>query len=272
MSVYDELLQFQNMPNAFEDWRDYRNAIADYLMVKTYPGSSLAIFGAGRCNDMELSRFVTHFSSVTLIDSDEAAMQEALCRYGLSGHPGIHTQAADFTGITPQDYRSFGDELSSLLNVRGIQTDIHVLADYALFKLDKFYAKAAAHTLDFGQNTFDYTVCFGVHSQINNMAAWIWSAFAANLNATDSSVEKRIIRANEALIPRFNDAILAATGNRAFFGCELANTARPGNIQGACQCIADLKSRNRVCSQSIILWPFDPAQNIMYQMLIQEIH
>ena len=269
-SIYDKLLEFQKLPDAFTDWQEYRSALADYLLAKTPSGSSLAIFGAGRCNDMDLSRFIRHFSSITLIDADYSAMQEALRRYRLADHPQIQIELADFTGISPSDYRSFGDELSSLLNVYGAGTDIHVLADYALFKLDKFYAAAASHTPVFGVNAFDYSVCFGVHSQINNMAAWIWSAFASNLGTNDPAVEQRIIRANDELIPRLNTAILAATKNLAFFGNELSGTAALGTIQGACQCITDLKSRNCLLGQALIPWPFDPAHRLTYQMLIQE--
>lgn len=271
MSVYDELLKFQIIPNAYEEWAEYRRAVADYILGNTRPGTSVGIFGAGRCNDMDLSRFGEHFSSVTLLDADKSAMQFALNRYNLSKHPGFTTEAADFTGITADDYRALGDELSSLLNVRGIQTDIHVLADYAIFKLDKLYQKAENYTPDFGAHSFDYSIAFGVHSQINNMAAWIWSAFASNLKADDPAVTKRIIRANESLIPRLNTAILNATAETAFFGCELARTGSADSIQGACQCIQDLKSNYSIIKQAVTCWPFDKRQNISYQMLIQEV-
>lgn len=271
MSVYDELLKFQILPNAYEEWAEYRQAVADYILENTRPGTSVGIFGAGRCNDMDLSRFGEHFSSVTLLDADRSAMQSALNRYGLSGHPGFTIEVSDFTGITADDYRALGDELSSLLNVRGIQTDIHVLADYAIFKLDKLYQKAENFTPDFGAHSFDYSIAFGVHSQINNMAAWIWSAFASNLKADDPAVTRRIIRANESIIPRLNTAILNATSETAFFGCELARTGSSGSIQGACQCIQDLKSNYPIIGQAITCWPFDQKQNISYQMLIQEV-
>lgn len=271
MSIYDELLKFQVIPNAYENWGKYRSAIADYLLANTRTHASVAIFGAGRCNDMDLRRFAEHFSSVTLIDSDEAAMKFALRQYHLSDHPGFSLKVSEFTGIAPDDYRAFADELSSLLNVRGIHTDIHVLADYAVFKLEKLYQKTKSFTPYFGSSAFDYSVAFGVHSQINNMAAWIWSAFASNLKADDPSVIQHIIRANEYLIPKLNTAILRATKETAFFGCELAKNGSSDSIQGAYQCIHDLKSRNRITGQAITFWPFDTAQNLVYQMLIQEV-
>ena len=259
MSVYDELLKFQIIPNAYENWSAYRSAIADYLLTNTRPHTSIGIFGAGRCNDMDLRRFAEHFSSVTLIDADQTAMEFALRRYGLSGHPGFSLRISEFTGISPDDYRAFADELSSLLNVRGIHTDIHVLADYAIFKLDKLYQKSKNFTPDFGLGAFDYS------------AALIWSAFASNLKADYPSVVKRIILANGFLVPKLNTAILCATKETAFFGCELAKNGSSDSIQGAYQCIRDLKSRNRVMGQAIVDWPFDASQNLVYQILIQEV-
>ncbi len=272
MSIYDELLKFQILPHAHEEWAEYRTAITDYILANTRPRTSIGIFGAGRCNDMDLSRLADYFSEITLLDADKSAMEYAKKQYHLTNHPGIHMEVAEFTGITADDYRSFGDELSSLLNVRGIHTDIHVLSDYALFKLEKLYQKSGNYLPDFGIRRFDYTITFGVHSQINNMAAWIWSAFASNLHKDDPAVHKRIIRANDLLIPRLNTAILTATKERAFFGCELTRTGSSDSIQGACQCIRDLKSRGQILNQSVVLWPFDVSQNILYEMLLLEVN
>ena len=70
MSLYDELLQFQILPHARNDWAEYRTAVTAYLLQHTEPQSSVAVFGAGRCNDIDLREFRKHFSSVTLIDSN----------------------------------------------------------------------------------------------------------------------------------------------------------------------------------------------------------
>ena len=270
MSLYDELTQFQILPNALEEWADYRNAVTEYLMAHTTEKSSIAIFGAGRCRDIDLRQMADHFSSITLFDENRTAMQEALHTYGLSSHPALHLSQSDFTGITPADYRALSEELTAICNINGASTDIHILADYTIYKLNQLYEKSDSHILDFGHNNFDYSMAFGVHSQVNNMAAWIFSAFATNLNQSDPAVEERIIRANHFLIPRLNDAILRATRFSAFFGCEIENTSVSGSIQGACQCIEDIHRRGIVTEQAITCWPFDINQNKIYQMLIQQ--
>jgi hypothetical protein len=270
MSLYDELIQLQLLPDSFEEWADYRLAITGYLIEHTTQGSSIAIFGAGRCHDMDLRLMADHFSSITLLDENVPSMQNALHTYGLSAHPSIHLSHCNFTGITSDDYRTFSDELSTIYSTNRATCDIHTLAEYAIDKLDLLYEKAALQLVDFGQNCFDYSATFGVHSQLNNMAAWIFSVFAANLNQIDSSVDSRIMGANHRLIPRFNDAILKATTSAAFFGCELKNASIAGSIQGAIQCIDDLTKRGIMIEQAVTYWPFDVKQNKLYQMLIQK--
>ena len=46
MSLYEDLLQKQFLPHAYEDWAEYRNAISNYLIASTAADSTLAIFGA----------------------------------------------------------------------------------------------------------------------------------------------------------------------------------------------------------------------------------
>lgn len=272
MSFYDQLIQLQILPDSFDEWADYRCAITDYLLDRTTPNSSIAIFGAGRCHDMDLLRMAEHFSSITLFDENTASMQDALHTYGLNDQPVIHLSTCNFTGITPDDYRALADDLSAIYSMHEGACDIHILAAYTIDKLDQLYASANAHIPDFGTNCFDYSATFGVHSQINNMAAWIFSVLEANLNQTDSAVESRMISANQNLIPQFNNAILKATRSVAFFGCELKNASIAGSIQGACQCIEDLLNRGIVTEQAVTDWPFDRRQNKIYQMLLQQVN
>lgn len=89
MSLYEDLLQKQFLPHAYEDWAEYRNAISNYLIASTAADSTLAIFGAGCCNDWDLSLLAGHFSSITLIDNNLPAMKQALKRYQLETYPTI---------------------------------------------------------------------------------------------------------------------------------------------------------------------------------------
>lgn len=111
MSLYEDLLQKQFLPHAYEDWTDYRNAISNYLIASTAADSSLAIFGAGGCNDWDLSLLAGHFSSITLIDNNLPAMKQALKRYQLESYPTIHLDECNLTGLYDSDYEKFCDTL-----------------------------------------------------------------------------------------------------------------------------------------------------------------
>lgn len=67
--------------DTFDAWKDYRKAVTEFIIENSEKGSSAAILGAGRCNDMDLSRLSAHFSGITLIDRDTDAMREALGRF-----------------------------------------------------------------------------------------------------------------------------------------------------------------------------------------------
>ena len=40
MSLYEDLLQKQFLPHAYEDWAEYRNAISNYLIALRYSAQS----------------------------------------------------------------------------------------------------------------------------------------------------------------------------------------------------------------------------------------
>ena len=104
MSLYEDLLQKQFLPHAYEDWAEYRNAISNYLIASTAADSTLAIFGAGCCNDWDLSLLAGHFSSITLIDNNLPSMKQALKRYQLESYPTIHLDECNLTGLYGSDY------------------------------------------------------------------------------------------------------------------------------------------------------------------------
>lgn len=87
----------QRIPGAWEAWRGYRGQVTDYILENSQRGTSLAVFGAGRLNDLSLPQLLEHFSKVTLFDLDEAAMWEAVWRDGdFGGGNFLNRQPAIF--------------------------------------------------------------------------------------------------------------------------------------------------------------------------------
>lgn len=280
MSVYQYLRKLQQIPDAYDRWRDYRAALTNYVLSSTDMDSSLAIFGAGACNDIDLGLLISHFSSITLIDSDAHAMQLALSRYGLCEYNRIHCEVIDLVGITDHAYEEFATTLTSQLQLFGRSIDLELLESVAVSYLHQLYEHIRDGRLHLGAARYDYSVAFGLHSQLNNMPVWIYDAIIASL--TDSScnapadshtraVAQLVSEETPAIIHKVNDTILSCTKKAVLFSNELESTASNGPISGAMECILDIKDRYSSCEKAVITWPFDTAHNRSYKMLLQKV-
>ena len=241
MSLYEDLLQKQFLPHAYEDWAEYRNAISNYLIASTAADSTLAIFGAGYCNDWDLSLLAGHFSSITLIDNNLPAMKQALKRYQLETYPTIHLDECNLTGLYGSDYENFCDTLFEQKKLFGASIDTELPVSTALAFLHQTYEKAKKHVIRYGSHAFDYSVAFGLHSQLNNMAAWIWDTIAEACHWQDERVTEYIASQTDEIVKRVNDTILLSTGKDAFFGNERTSSLNDSPVIGAMECILDIK-------------------------------
>ncbi|MGL4345024.1 MAG: hypothetical protein ACRCTE_07500, partial [Cellulosilyticaceae bacterium] len=142
MNLYDQLVALQVIPHAFEDWADYRGELTQYVIEQAPHQGSLALFGAGRCNDLDLKRLIGHFEQVILLDRDEEAMIEALRRYGLQNSSVVQKKVVDFVGLSVGDYRDYADALVAQVRKQGMATDVSELADFAIGQLEKLSQKA----------------------------------------------------------------------------------------------------------------------------------
>lgn len=272
-SIYARLKKLQRIPGVYEKWSDYRCAMTDYILTNTARDSSLAVFGAGCCNDIDLARLVGHFGNITLYDIDEAAMRQALMRCQLHEYPAIHIHALNLTGITVSDYEIFSDLLTGQLQLFGTSIDPELLAASCLSYLHAVYDRIQNHRIQLGKERFDYTVSFGLHSQLNNMFAWIWNAFSQPLGCPDASdgetsVLSYLAAQNAPVISRANDTIMGCTGNTAFFANELENLSTHTSVSGALECIRDIKERCPDCTAAVADWNF--SETVTYRMLLQK--
>ena len=81
MHLYDQLRQQQIIPDAYDRWRAYRQTVTLWLMDQLPEGATVAIVGAGRCNDLNLYLLANHCQTITLIDQDSGAMEAAVSHY-----------------------------------------------------------------------------------------------------------------------------------------------------------------------------------------------
>ena len=109
-------------------------------------------------------------------------MKQALKRYQLETYPTIHLDECNLTGLYGSDYENFCDTLFEQKKLFGASIDTELPVSTALAFLHQTYEKAKKHVIRYGSHAFDYSVAFGLHSQLNNMAAWIWDTIAEYMN------------------------------------------------------------------------------------------
>lgn len=269
MNIYDQLLKLQIIENAWEEWATYREDVTHYLIHYLEDKRELAIFGAGRCNDMDLNLLLTYFEKIVLVDLDEEGMRAALKKQGLENETRITLEVVDFVGISPNDYRSFADTLVYKVRQKGLATSMTELTQVAMTALDQLYTQALEMPLKF--KTYTNIVVMGIHSQLISMLDWIWQAILQTLGQEEISVRQKIIQMNTAIVKRFNTALIENTQSRLIIGYEIERAGRVGAVQGAMQAAIDFKQRVEQHEVQLLGftqmdWPFDYQQGILYHM------
>lgn len=274
MNLYDQLTALQIIPDAYEKWATYRAAVTEYIIEQAFGNREIALFGAGRCNDMDLRLLCSYFEKVILFDQDKTAMEQALLQYGLKEHPRIDMKVVSFTGIEEDDLRDYADALVKEVRRRGKETEIAELIDVASYQLNELEEKIKAHQFNLGQ--YENTVILGVHSQLINMLEWIWSVILQTIEKEEDAVRHRIMQLNDLVVERLDHALLLATKERLIMGCEESRVGQAGMVQGAYQAILSIQKKVRcneikVLDEKYLIWPFHEAGSKSYRMKIQTI-
>lgn len=269
MNIYDRLRELKNIKDGYLRWKDYREELTEYIISHTGCNKRLAIYGAGRCADIDLDALQKHNIKITLLDSDISAMKDAVEFYNVKNVDIVYK---DFLGIDDESYRMYSDALNDIINISST-VDIRKLAESAIFILEGMYERAFLDTPEFGVGAYDVSVCAGVCSQINNMAAWIWDAFAKSLNSNDESVYRLISENNNKAVKVFHNAILKSVKDSAIFVNEWLRCGMDSYVEGAYQAISDIISRKNVYdyNEEILYWNFDEPNNVKYKMLLQHL-
>lgn len=270
MNIYDRLKELQNIDDGYLRWNDYREELTEYIISHIGNNKTLAIYGAGRCADIDLYALQEHNIYITLLDNDIAAMNDAVKLYNVQN---VDIVFKDFLGIDDNSYRNYGDALNGIINAKGSTTDIEELAELAISMLKEMYKNAFLNPLDFGIGLYDFGICAGVCSQINNMAAWIWEVLTSFFNSSNDRVYKLVSDNNKKAVNLFHDAILKSVRDSAIFVNEWMRIGMEGYVEGAYQAIDDIVARKSQYdySEEIMYWNFDESSNINYKMLLQHL-
>ncbi len=271
-NYYQKLQSSRIRENAFEDWTAYRGHVTDFILNHTDRGKTIAVFGAGRCCDIDMKRLAAAFSNVWLIDFQKSSLLEALRRYDLSDNPNIHLMIRDFVGITEEEYLSL---VHLCISCASAKAEVHELTE----KLDQIYERIRDYEIELEKDSsFDYCVAIGLHSQLNDTADWICTDIAHRMLMEENFFENarmRIRKENMALIRKFHDMILSRCREKLFVGYEEGISGEQRCVQGAMEAQDDLQRRERMGqigsgAKTNLIWPYDKCKNICFSMRLEE--
>lgn len=262
MRYLDRLIASEVLPNAYKEWRGYRQKLTDFIEENCVAEGGckpvLAIWGAGRSNDIDLARLAERFKLV-LIDRDAEGLVQACKTYGLEKTDVICVDLP-FWNVELETYEMF-----EALLAEGEEAEI-VIEHLKQVAFDNSHRVLP----DIGRR-FDYSVCVGLHSQLNARFAGLLYMYRENYDEKELQMIENAIRAlNEAAVTRTNDVIYMLTEKLMVFGLEWAVVNEsamdqwekfvPEDIEGALQLRHDIGIHKdfdiRIEAERRLFWPF----------------
>lgn len=262
MRYLDRLIASEVLPNAYKEWRGYRQKLTDFIEENCVAEGEckpvLAIWGAGRSNDIDLARLAERFKLV-LIDRDAEGLAQACKAYGLEETDAICVDLP-FWNVELETYEMF-----EALLAEGEEAEI-VIEHLKQVAFDNSHRVLP----DIGRR-FDYSVCVGLHSQLNARFAGLLYMYRENYDEEELQMIENAIRAlNEAAVTRTNDVIYMLTEKLMVFGLEWAVVNESAmdqwenlvqdDIEGALQLRHDIGMHKdfdiRIEAERRLFWPF----------------
>ena len=262
MRYLDRLIASEVLPNAYKEWRGYRQKLTDFIEENCVAEGGckpvLAIWGAGRSNDIDLARLAERFKLV-LIDRDAEGLVQACKTYGLEETDVICVDLP-FWNVELETYEMF-----EALLAEGEEAEI-VIEHLKQVAFDNSH-----RVLPDIRRRFDYSVCVGLHSQLNARFAGLLYMYRENYDEEELQMIENAIRAlNEAAVTRTNDVIYMLTEKLMVFGLEWAvvnesameqwENLVPEEIEGALQLRHDIGMHKdfdiRIEAERQLFWPF----------------
>lgn len=262
MRYLDRLIASEVLPNAYKEWRGYRQKLTDFIEENCVAEGGrkpvLAIWGAGRSNDIDLARLAERFKLV-LIDRDAEGLAQACKAYGLEETDAICVDLP-FWNVELETYEMF-----EALLAEGEEAEI-VIEHLKQVAFDNSHRVLP----EIGRR-FDYSVCVGLHSQLNARFAGLLYMYRENYDEEELQMIENAIRAlNEAAVTRTNDVIYMLTEKLMVFGLEWAvvnesamdqwENLIPEEIEGALQLRHDIGMHKdfdiRIEAERRLFWPF----------------
>lgn len=275
MNIIDEIKKEFEIPGAYESWTAYREQVTD-LILETASTGSIALFGIGPANDIDLRRLSERFERITLIDLDRESMERGLVRYGLQHCPKVELWDTSLSGVTMEDVAAFFETLYNQVVQSGRTLTEAAFMEMSLAALEqirqKVFTSREALRAKLPAEHYDLVVSVGLHSQFWSILSYSWLTLAGNVeeqllgHAMNHDPFFETLRAiDDAFIPLLNEVLLSM-GDRAIIAVE-ENEAHP--VEGAFQSLQDIRQCYPEVQEKRLHWPFRPEDEKSYEMLFQ---
>lgn len=275
MNVIEEIKREFEIPGAFESWAAYRKEVTD-LILESGARGSIALFGIGPANDIDLRRLRERFGRIVLIDLDRESMERGLVRYGLQHCPKVELWDTSLSGVTMEDVAAFFETLYNQVVQSGRTLTEAAFMEMSLAALEQIRRKVVssreALRAKLPAEHYDMVVSVGLHSQFWSILSYSWLTLAGNVeeqllgHAMNHDPFFEALRAiDDAFIPMLNEVLLSM-GDRAIIEVE-EDEAHP--VEGAFQSLQDIRQCYPEVQEKRLHWPFRPEDEKSYEMLFQ---
>lgn len=238
-------------------------------------GSTVAIYGAGYCNDIDLRKLSQKASHITLIDVNGEALTAACSKYGLT-KAQVSAKITDLLPIPDRAYAEYAGRCLSLCTHNDKYEEAYLISALEATYEKYFGSDVRLKTEDLAQ--YDYTVVLGLHSQLNNIFSAIITAIDAERGVTSAELLKKVEKVQRKYFPQIvsyvTKRILSETVKSMLLGYEVEAWSLGkslGAVEGAVY-IPDVITG--MCSEGLIsvpevartTWPFSQKRGIEYEM------
>ena len=276
--ILDDIKQKFRLPDAYEDWREYRQLLTDTVIEcgNGDQSKTIAIIGAGRCNDIDLKALCRHFEIITLVDCDSDAMNEAVAKLTDDAAKRVEINSTSLTGINETDLNLYFESVLSAVRNQGYKLTYDSFEEIILSELEIFKDKlpTSYEILIKELPKRDIVLCNGVFSQLFSAISFFVrsvagsipdSLFTGAMQAADR-LEQELKSMNNVVIPVICKALIQSANDYVIFGNECLKT---DPVEGAGQCIEAVRNSGRTVKEFEYLWDFNRREKVTYNMLIQ---
>ena len=270
-TVFDQLVALETVPNAYSNWKNYRNKLSDFILANTEMGSKALIIGAGPCNDFDLCRLSEHFSEVGLLDWNSSVVEIGIKNQGAK-KDRIHIFNQDLVGISKQDYRNLCIRMEKEISdsIRTGKANRSEISEKYISWISELFNSRKPDPILMDNEAADHIICIGFHSQLLNYFPRIALVYSRYTFLDLEKIFSKIKEMNHVLCPEITDNLFQIAKHTVILGLEKQRIGMAGEIEGASQAMHSLGKYNSFLNRRMeLVWPFDLSTNKQYEMEIR---